>query len=64
MNLSAFAPGGSDNTFVITWLPPADSDPFEILYYSVGLTNYSRAPVASVNVSMDQTSTNVTGLGI
>lgn len=65
MNLTVFAPDGSDSILIVTWLPPSGelSDILEILYYNVSVTNYSMTPVTRVNVSMDQTSTIVTGLG-
>ena len=66
MNLSAFAPDGSNSTLIISWLPPNSElgGLLElILYYNVSITNYSRTPVTNVNVSIDQTRTIVNGLG-
>ena len=62
MNLSAFAPEGSNSALIIRWLPPNSVPGGLLLYYNVSVTNYSRTPVTNVNVS-DQTWTTVNGLG-
>ena len=59
--LAAVTPQGSDTTLTVFWSVPA-TESSSISWYYVIVTNYSLAPVTSIPVPAEKTSTILTGL--